>query len=125
MKKNYVPILPQLLGGEGFHDRNGQPICSVGLCVQVSNGQNYIMTAGHCGRGSPRNEQGFVDLYQRILYPTYRYIDLYEYYSPTPYYFGLIRQIDTNVTLSTMTNNLNINLPIQYAVLFIEDAKVV
>ncbi|KAF0464554.1 S1 family peptidase [Gigaspora margarita] len=116
-----------LLGGEGFHDINGRPTCSVGLWVHDSNGQNYIMTAGHCCLQSPRNAQGFVDLYQLGWYspPTYRYIGQYEYYSRTPYDFGLIRQIGTNVTLSAMINNLDISHPNPYAVLFIGDTKMV
>ncbi|KAF0505195.1 serine protease [Gigaspora margarita] len=118
-------IHPQLLGGDGLHDRNGQPVCSVGLRVQDSNGQDYIMTGGHCGSRSPRNQQGFVDFYQKGWYspPTYRYIGPLEYYSPAPYDFGLIRKIGTNVSLSTIISNLD--HPNLYAVLFIRDVSVI
>ncbi|KAF0495200.1 S1 family peptidase [Gigaspora margarita] len=128
IEKRNAQILPVLLGGEGCHDINDQPRCSLGLWVHDSNGQNYIMTAGHCVNSyTPRNAQGFVDLYQLGWYspPTYRYIGPYEYYSSVPYDFGLIRQIGTNVTLSAMINNLDINHPNPYAVLFIGDTKMV
>ncbi|KAF0552777.1 serine protease [Gigaspora margarita] len=120
-------IYPKLLDGDGLHDRNGQEVCSVGLWVQDSNGQDYIMTAGHCGSRSPRNQQGFVDFYQKGWYSpaTYRYIGPLEYYSPSPYDFGLIRKIGTNVSLSTDISNLDLDHPNNYAVLYIRDVSVV
>ncbi|CAG8761735.1 30082_t:CDS:2, partial [Gigaspora margarita] len=93
----------RLLGGDGLHDITGKQICSVGLWVRDSNGQDYIMTAGHCEFFASHNQQGFVDFYQKGWYslPTYNYIGPLEYSSYAPYDFGLIRYIGTNVTLST------------------------
>ncbi|RIB26792.1 hypothetical protein C2G38_2162453 [Gigaspora rosea] len=120
-------IFPNLLCGDGLHDGDGKSICSVGLNVRDSNGQDYIMTAGHCGTRSPRNQQGFVDLYQKGWFspPTYRYVGPLEYYSSNQTYdFGLIRVIGTNVSLSTIISNLD-QFPNIYALLFIKDDSVI
>ncbi|KAF0553177.1 S1 family peptidase [Gigaspora margarita] len=99
----------RLLGGDGLHDITGKQICSVGLWVRDSNGQDYIMTAGHCEFFASHNQQGFVDFYQKGWYslPTYNYIGPLEYSSYAPYDFGLIRYIGTNVSLSTLICNFD------------------
>ncbi|KAF0405062.1 serine protease [Gigaspora margarita] len=83
------------------------------------------MTAGHCALISPLNSQGFVDFYQKGWYspPTYRYIGPLEYNSYAPYDFGLIRQIGTNVTLSTIISNLD--HPTLYPLLFVKNVAVI
>ncbi|CAG8817706.1 33678_t:CDS:2, partial [Gigaspora margarita] len=90
-----------------------------------SNGQDYIMTAGHCDFVSPRNQQGFVDFYQKGWYssPTYNYIGPLEYHSYTPYDFGLIKYIGTNVTLSTLICNFDHQTI--YPVLYVKNVGVV
>ncbi|CAG8718336.1 1444_t:CDS:1, partial [Gigaspora margarita] len=115
----------RLLGGDGLHDINGRELCSVGLWVRDSNGQDYIMTAGHCDFVSPRNQQGFVDFYQKGWHslPTYNYIGPLEHNSYAPYDFGLIRHIGTNVTLTTII--CNFDHPNIYPVLYVKNVGVV
>ncbi|CAG8607987.1 13248_t:CDS:2, partial [Gigaspora rosea] len=115
----------RLLDGDGLHDRDGDTVCSVGLWVRDSNGQDYIMTAGHCDFASPRNPQGFVDFYQKGWYSlsTYNYIGPLEYFSYAPYDFGLIRYNSTNVTLTTLICNFDHQTI--YPVLYVKNVGVV
>ncbi|CAG8586855.1 8638_t:CDS:2, partial [Gigaspora rosea] len=83
------------------------------------------MTAGHCDFISPRNQQGFVDFYQKGWYslPTYNYIGPLEYHSYAPYDFGLIRYNNSNVTLSTLICNFDHQTI--YPVLYVKKVGVV
>ncbi|CAG8763640.1 35049_t:CDS:1, partial [Gigaspora margarita] len=121
IKKRVINNL--ILGGDGLHNIDGSLRCSVGLWVQDENDVNYLLTAGHCYRGSPLNQNGYVDFYLQGWYsqPTYNYIGPLVYYSSVIYDFGLIRHVDTNSTLTTMIDNSdNTNL---FKLLLIEESS--